>query len=77
MNLREEIKDIIFDTIGGKEHVGVKWTECQEASNIIISKIEKRIDEIINTTTRYEKDEWINFYKGFDEAMYKVKEMLK
>lgn len=79
MSLREEIRDIIYKKIGGKKDVGMRWTQCQEATNEIISNIERRIDEKINNIASTEVMDVPNSFHvmGYAAALDEIKEMLK
>jgi hypothetical protein len=47
MSLRENIQNIIYMKIGGKEKVGITWNQTTEITNEIILLIERRLDNKI------------------------------
>ena len=67
--------------IGGKERVGITWTESKGATDDVISKIEKTIDTIQENKEEldyyggYSGDE--EFWAGYDLAFDKAFELIK
>ena len=72
--LREEIQNIIYMRMGGKERVSLPWTECGEATKDIIKLFEKRIDDMIK-----EESQGSIYHLASDSVLTlkQVKEMLK